>query len=261
MSSSMTRFQDMHVNQDNMHLIHVAQDDMKQVTIHSTASSVVEGDSDPFTLYTLIVTCPATKTWWIIKKRYSQFYKLRQYLAKMRKACKSKTLDAILQPLMKMVFPKKSIRLDTQAMVAERKAAFDNLTATLMAIRSECVFASIQHQGNEELVLQLAHACDVIEVFLQVPDLQKKEEVRHTSMVLTSPEMTALRASFNEPHSDDDAVDENDCPICLCDLDTDEKVLHMGCGHSFHEACVMQWLELKMSCPLCRQTSICGVNK
>ncbi|KAF0690626.1 Aste57867_17994 [Aphanomyces stellatus] len=257
MTSSMTRFQDMPVTEDNVHLIQVAQDDMKQVTVHSTAASVVEGDSDPFTLYTLIVTCPATKTWWIIKKRYSQFYKLRQYLAKMRKACKSKTLDAILQPLLDIAFPKKSFRLDTQAMVAERKAAFDKLTATLMAVRSECVFASIQHQGNVEIVLPLDHACFVIEAFLQVPDLQKTEEVRHTSMVLTSPELADNTSTFVEPIADSE---DDDCPICLCEFEADQALLHMGCGHSFHKSCVMQWLELKMSCPICRQTSICGTK-
>ncbi|KAF0745430.1 hypothetical protein Ae201684P_011524 [Aphanomyces euteiches] len=252
--TSTTRFQSMPVTEDNLHLVQVAHDDMKQVSVTSTATSCVSGDSDPFTLYTIVVTCPSTKLWWIIKKRYSEFYALRQYFRKMQKACKNASLNKALKPLMDLSFPKRSFRLDTEAIINERKRAFDAMTAVLMAIRSHCLFTSVQYQDDNNTATQLGHVCDVIEAFLCIPDLQKNEEIRRTEIILSSPDVATTEINYKE-HADDD------CPICLCDFDSDDKVLHLGCGHNFHEGCVMQWIQLKMSCPICRQTSICGIAK
>lgn len=41
------------------------------------------------------------------------------------------------------------------------------------------------------------------------------------------------------------------CSICLAPRAG--LVAELPCGHSFHEACVMRWLTIKASCPMCRQ--------
>ena len=38
---------------------------------------------------------------------------------------------------------------------------------------------------------------------------------------------------------------------CICIAPIDEKFL-LGCGHSFHEKCVLSWLATNKTCPLCR---------
>ena len=41
------------------------------------------------------------------------------------------------------------------------------------------------------------------------------------------------------------------CPICYTDFNKDSAVL-LPCNHAFHKACLLQWLQTKFSCPICR---------
>ncbi|MFH4977639.1 hypothetical protein AB6A40_004348 [Gnathostoma spinigerum] len=42
------------------------------------------------------------------------------------------------------------------------------------------------------------------------------------------------------------------CPICAILL-TPDKTAALKCGHVFHSFCILRWLELSKSCPLCRR--------
>ena len=42
------------------------------------------------------------------------------------------------------------------------------------------------------------------------------------------------------------------CAICHDDLHNGQEVYKTSCGHTFHRACVCEWLKKKSSCPLCR---------
>ncbi|KAM0941092.1 putative transcription factor C2H2 family [Dioscorea sansibarensis] len=42
------------------------------------------------------------------------------------------------------------------------------------------------------------------------------------------------------------------CSICLEDFVVDTEVKEMPCKHFFHSECVLRWLELHSSCPVCR---------
>ena len=54
-------------------------------------------------------------------------------------------------------------------------------------------------------------------------------------------ELTELKKiTYDEPHC---------CCICLDDF---LEGVNLECGHSFHQACIKQWLESKKVCPLCR---------
>ena len=44
----------------------------------------------------------------------------------------------------------------------------------------------------------------------------------------------------------------HECPICQDPYATADKILEMPCLHSFHQDCVMQWLEAANTCPVCR---------
>jgi hypothetical protein len=52
-----------------------------------------------------------------------------------------------------------------------------------------------------------------------------------------------------------DEVNNCDCPICLCSFDMGEMLISLPCNHkhSFHAACIRQWLERQNSCPLCQR--------
>jgi E3 ubiquitin-protein ligase RNF115/126 len=42
------------------------------------------------------------------------------------------------------------------------------------------------------------------------------------------------------------------CPICSEDFKEGITVTQIQCSHFFHDACVLPWLEMKRSCPICR---------
>ncbi|KAI4340598.1 hypothetical protein MLD38_025417 [Melastoma candidum] len=47
-------------------------------------------------------------------------------------------------------------------------------------------------------------------------------------------------------------VEQVQCSVCLDDLDVGAEAREMPCKHKFHEACILPWLELHSSCPVCR---------
>lgn len=70
--------------------------------------------------------------------------------------------------------------------------------------------------------------------------------------------------------SDSDAIvfdSDGVCMICLDALNDDgsENALSgpkiLTCGHAFHDKCIMQWLQTKSTCPLCRQKCSISVSQ
>jgi hypothetical protein len=45
-----------------------------------------------------------------------------------------------------------------------------------------------------------------------------------------------------------------ECVICYNDIDTSNRTAYMiaPCNHVFHKECLVQWMEVKMECPVCR---------
>lgn len=49
------------------------------------------------------------------------------------------------------------------------------------------------------------------------------------------------------------------CIICLGDRDG--LIARLPCGHEFHEACLMRWLVVKPTCPMCRDLVVVPDNE
>jgi hypothetical protein len=47
--------------------------------------------------------------------------------------------------------------------------------------------------------------------------------------------------------------DREACSICLGDLEDDDQVKEMLCGHCFHTPCLDEWLSRQFVCPLCKR--------
>ena len=43
------------------------------------------------------------------------------------------------------------------------------------------------------------------------------------------------------------------CAVCWDDFKLGEEVRQLKCEHIFHEPCIVPWLELHNTCPVCRQ--------
>ncbi|KAK2169853.1 hypothetical protein LSH36_6g02054 [Paralvinella palmiformis] len=46
---------------------------------------------------------------------------------------------------------------------------------------------------------------------------------------------------------------EGKCAICLGPYEEGDRLRKMPCGHTFHHACIIPWLERTNTCPFCRQ--------
>jgi E3 ubiquitin-protein ligase RNF115/126 len=43
------------------------------------------------------------------------------------------------------------------------------------------------------------------------------------------------------------------CTVCQDDYNEQDELVEMPCGHEFHDACVINWLKLHNTCPVCRK--------
>ena len=43
------------------------------------------------------------------------------------------------------------------------------------------------------------------------------------------------------------------CSICIDNIEIGESYTKLECSHSYHRECLKQWVEVKSTCPLCRE--------
>ncbi|KAL1407366.1 hypothetical protein Q8F55_006788 [Vanrija albida] len=58
---------------------------------------------------------------------------------------------------------------------------------------------------------------------------------------------------------DEDTLEKStykDCPVCKDDYTIGEEVIRIPCGHIFHPDCLVPWLEVNGSCPVCRASLV-----
>jgi hypothetical protein len=101
---------------------------------------------------------------------------------------------------------------------------------------------------------------------LRLLEAQLREELEHMNFAFQNPTTTVesrnpTKVKFSKIMAgklrscvmDVDIVcSQPSCPICSEDFQIGNEEHKLPCGHFFHKACVVPWLEMKQNCPICR---------
>ncbi|KAF0695384.1 Aste57867_13818 [Aphanomyces stellatus] len=234
---------------------HVHAEDVKLLRVDAATMFSKPGRTSSYTVYMFTIATPGTQTWWLVRKRYSQFLAVRNDVVRAHK--RSHVLvQTLLEPVCDAPFPRKVFRgVHTPAVKDERNRALRTFTLALATLRMECMHLAcvLQRMADEgtvddaPLVLgQLADVYAIVAAFLHVPELQVQEEVRR----LIAPHVLS--------HSTHAHLDDDDCAICLDDYVEDPAATALPCGHAFHDTCLAAWMAKQQTCPMCRDVALFG---
>ena len=90
----------------------------------------------------------------------------------------------------------------------------------------------------------------------ELPKAMRQEEEADLELGDVS-ETTRLRSDSGEQHGSGEqqgTVAELECVICYDSVDPRDRKKYMlaPCDHIFHKDCLVQWMDVKMECPVCR---------
>ncbi|KAK8804389.1 hypothetical protein WA588_004603 [Blastocystis sp. NMH] len=101
---------------------------------------------------------------------------------------------------------------------------------------------SLSREGSPNLVGIFSNrVADVMES-LSIPSLPRS----------SSPTHNPLQDMETRSPTEEELASE--CPICLKSYAASDALLDLPCSHSFHQSCVLKWMEIDRTCPLCRQS-------
>jgi len=84
------------------------------------------------------------------------------------------------------------------------------------------------------------------ESFLQLDELLQPVNRRASEQIIES-------LPFRQFSKGKSAQSEEQCGICLSEYVSNEKITTLpSCLHYFHSSCIVKWLEINKSCPVCR---------
>lgn len=106
---------------------------------------------------------------------------------------------------------------------------------------------------NQEVVQmgELIDGCMVLDSILMPQRYQLDN--RRTSGILRN---TVAVVNNQEEDPKEQIETSSECSICLRGLYTSDTIFRMPqtCSHVFHRHCILTWLQIKNTCPLCRRT-------
>ncbi|GLD92316.1 hypothetical protein PINS_up000849 [Pythium insidiosum] len=228
----------------------------------------------PITLYMMQIvsssppasTASSSHGQWVVCRRFSEFWQFRRALLEQIKAWEAslsvrekeaKEFIAMSNSLRRAFandFPRKHIRIDTAAIIAERRVGLQDFLRRLLTVYADAsIYIKHSRRGSDDSHRLMTAMCDAISAFLNVPSWQKELEALQTAAVLALQDV--------DP---DSLAPEDDsgykCCICMTDDETtgvvhllgEDKLVKLPCAHHFHEDCILDWFNTSMTCPLCR---------
>merc|ERR1711907_891949 len=87
----------------------------------------------------------------------------------------------------------------------------------------------------------------------QICDIVPRECMHiHENEPVEKPTAKETIASLPRSFCESDSIDEDGCSVCCQRYAKGEQLIELPCGHHFHSACILPWLEKQHTCPTCR---------
>ncbi len=99
------------------------------------------------------------------------------------------------------------------------------------------------------LELQLREELEQLQQAFEQANQRQAQQEQQKSMKLTAAMKVKLRQT---EMTIDNICSQPSCPICSEDFAIGIKECKLPCSHIFHSPCVLPWLEMKHTCPICR---------
>ena len=117
-----------------------------------------------------------------------------------------------------------------------------------------------ENLGNENLLPRNNFVRHAYPSLFNYPDLIEitlnsngERIVNNLEDVQVYPSLRTLRESSTIHNFSELDTNQETCSICRESFDESSIVRKLACGHIFHIACVDEWFESNIRCPLCRQ--------
>lgn len=92
-------------------------------------------------------------------------------------------------------------------------------------------------EGEREEEEEMSYE-EMLELQERMGEVKKKSLSSHSINSLKRTEW------FNNP--------SKNCVVCIIDFKDGDTIISLDCQHSFHECCLVSWLKIHASCPVCR---------
>lgn len=87
---------------------------------------------------------------------------------------------------------------------------------------------------------------------MNLDDILQSLAARHPEAAQPAEERSIQR--LKEVKITQEVIDKQEkCPVCQERFKIGEEVKRLNCDHHFHDDCIIPWLRVKNSCPLCRK--------
>ncbi|KAG1700953.1 hypothetical protein DVH05_011197 [Phytophthora capsici] len=239
-------------------LLKARREEMATISIAARPRTIFDSQdvTAPYTQYVVKLRSSSTinsdsqtpKEGWKLRKRYSDFYALHQKLRRTRRQWEmyclkqGEAFQSVIKVLQRAAgpeFPRRHVRCDTSAIIHERRRQLMDYTRTLLAAYVELevlLGAPGLLKGNFVNEIEYVNKVFVeIERFLEIPPKRKEIEAQDPNGVRTSQCCICLNES--DPSGESDAT----------------EMAQLPCAHTFHEDCIIHWLQCGSACPMCRR--------
>ncbi|XP_021900867.1 probable E3 ubiquitin-protein ligase RHC1A [Carica papaya] len=114
------------------------------------------------------------------------------------------------------------------------------------------------------LLVEITKFMNFVHKYGEEPEITRIVDEFRANLSLSEPKTTpaansaieALR-KFVYDEEDDDCKSKQHCTICIEDFVRGSELNEMPCSHLFHPDCIVEWLQVNHTCPLCRHPLPC----